>query len=80
MQLQERIILNSEMADLNSNFNSKKVFGIGAAENVTCITQWESQSDFYTGIRTRFARTAKTYSAYNTFHAKMLLVPNCFFF
>ena len=24
-------------------------FGIGAAGNVVCITQWESQRDFYTG-------------------------------
>ena len=37
-----------------------KSFGIGAAGNVAFITQWESQSDFYTGIRTRFSCSAKT--------------------
>ena len=65
MQLRERIILNLEMADARAIFNSccrNKSFGIGAAGNVACVAQWKSQSDFYTGIRTRFAFSAKTLS------------------
>ena len=51
MQLRERIILNSEMAEVNSNFNSAvgKSLGIRVGGNVVCIMQWESQGDFYTG-------------------------------
>ena len=37
-----------------------KSFGIGEAGNVAFITQLERQSDFYTGIRTRFSCSAKT--------------------
>ena len=41
MQLRERIILNSEMVEVNSNFNSAvdKSLGIGAGGNVVCIMQ-----------------------------------------
>ena len=41
MQLRERIILNSEMAEVNSNFNSAvgKSLGIRVGGNVVCIMQ-----------------------------------------
>ena len=42
MQLREKVIVNSEMADVNSNYNSAveaSLFGIGAAGNVACIMQ-----------------------------------------
>ena len=65
MQLRERSILNSEMGDARAIFNSAvetSLLELEWAGNVACVTQWESQSDFYTGIRTRFAFSAKTLS------------------
>ena len=83
-QLRERIILNSEMADLNSNFNSAVEASVLELERLgmTRVLRNEKVKAiyFYIGIRTKFARTAKTYSAYTTFHAKMLLVPKRLFF
>ena len=81
MQLRERSILNSEMADARgggrqSDFElccRNKFFVIGAAGNVACVAQWKSQSDFYTGIRTRFAFSAKTLSHF-------YLMPKCCLF
>ena len=54
IQLLERIILNSEMADVNSNFNSAVKASLLELERVGMSRvlhnhQWESQSDFYTG-------------------------------
>ena len=45
---------------LSLNFNSvlEESLGIGAAWNVACIAHSTSQSDFYTEIRRRFARSA----------------------
>ena len=63
MQLRERSILNSEMGDARAIFNSAVETCLSELEwagNVACVTQWESQGDFYTGIRTRFAFSAKT--------------------
>ena len=65
MQLRERIILNSEMADVNSNFNSAveasllelKRLGM-SKEKVKAISTLV--------IRTRFARSTKTYTAFTS--------------
>ena len=72
MQLRERIILNSEMADARAIFNSAVETSL-LAGNVACVTQWESQSDFYTGIRTRFSCSAKTLPHF-------YLMPKCCLF
>ena len=78
----ERVILNSEMADVNWNFNSAVEASLLELEQlgnyVTCITQWESQSDFYTGIRTRFAHSAKTYTTFTS--CQNAACSNTFFF
>ena len=54
---------------------SKQVFWNWSAGNVACITQWKSQSDFYTGIRTRFTCSAN----YKTLH-HFYLKPKCYLF
>ena len=64
------------MADAKTNFTlccRKKSFGIGADGNVACITQWESQSDSYTGISTRFTSSPKT------LHHFYLMLKCCLF-
>ena len=66
----------------NWNFNSAVEASLLELERlgnyVTCITQWESQSDFYTGIRTRFAHSAKTYTTFTS--CQNAACSNTFFF
>ena len=66
----------------NWNFNSAVEASLLELERlrnyVTCITQWESQSNFYTGIRTRFAHSAKTYTTFTS--CQNAACSNTFFF
>ena len=67
MQLRERIILNPEMVDVNSNFNS-------AVEASLLELEWLGMSHVLHNekvkaistlvIRTRFARGTKTYTTF----------------
>ena len=76
MQLWERGILNSEMADARAIFNYavETSLGIGAAGSVACYGMRKSiESDFHGGIRTRFACSATTLPHF-------YLRPNCCLF
>ena len=76
MQLRERIILNTEMMDINSNFDSAIEASLLELEQLgmSCVLHNEKVKAISTPIiRTRFARSTKTYT---TFY----LMPKCCLF
>ena len=67
MQLRERIIPNSEMADVNSNFNSAVEASLLELERLgmSRILRNEKVKAISTlVVRTRFARSTKTYTTF----------------
>ena len=69
MQLRETIILNSEMADVNSNFNSAVEASLLELERLgmSRVLRNEKVKAISTlVIRTRFARSTKTYTTFTS--------------
>ena len=80
MQLRERIILNSEMVDIYSNFNSAvkasllELVWLG----MSCVLRNEKVKAISTPvIRTTFARSTKTYTTFTS--CQNATCPNTFF-
>ena len=81
MQLPERIILNSEMVDINSNFNSAVEASLLELERLgmSCVLPNEKVKAISTPvIRTRFARSTKTYTTFTS--CQNAACSNTFFF
>ena len=81
MQLRERIILNSEMVDINSNFNSAVEASLLELERLgmSCVLRNEKVKAISTPvIRTRFARNTKTYTTFTS--CQNAACSNTFFF
>ena len=81
MQLRERIILNSEMADLNSNFNSAveaSVLELDRLGMSRVIHNEKVKAISTLVIRTRFARSTKTYTTFTL--CQNAACSNTFFF
>ena len=81
MQLRERIILNSEMADVNSNFNSAVEASLLELERLgmSRVLRNEKVKAISTlVIRTRFARSTKTYTTFTS--CQNAACSNTFFF
>ena len=69
MQLRERIILNSEIADVNSNFNSAVEASLLGLERLGMSRVLRKEKDKAIStlvIRTRFARSTKTYTTFTS--------------
>ena len=69
MQLRERIIPNSEMADVNSNFNSAVEASLLELERLgmSRVLRNEKLKAISTLVfRTRFARSTKTYTTFTS--------------
>ena len=81
MQLRERIIPNSEMADVNSNFNSAVAASLLELEQLgmSGVLRNEKVKAISTlVIRTRFARSTKTYTTFTS--CQNAACSNTFFF
>ena len=81
MQLRERIIPNSEMADVNSNFNSAVEASLLELERLgmSRVLGKEKVKAICTLVfRTRFARSTKTYTTFTT--CQNAACSNTFFF
>ena len=81
LQLRERIIPNSEMADVNSNFNSAVAASLLELEQLgmSGVLRNEKVKAISTlVIRTRFARSTKTYTTFTS--CQNAACSNTFFF
>ena len=81
MQLRERIILSSEMVDINSNFNSAVEASLLELERLgmSCVLRNQKVKAISTPvIRTRFARSTKTYTTFTS--CQNAACSNTFFF
>ena len=81
LQLRERIIPNSEMADVNSNFNSAVEASLLELEQLgmSRVLRNEKVKAISTlVIRTRFARSSKTYTTFTS--CQNAACSNTFFF
>ena len=83
MQLQERIIPNSEMADVNSNFNTCAAVEASLLElerlRMSRVLRNEKVKAISTLVfRTRFARCTKTYTTFTS--CQNAACSNTFFF
>ena len=81
MQLRERIIPNSKMADVNSNFNSAVETSLLELERLgmSRVLRKEKVKAISTlVIRTRFARSTKTYTTFTS--CQNAACSNTFFF
>ena len=81
MQLRERIILSSEMVDINSNFNSAVKASLLELERLgmSCVLRNQKVKAISTPvIRTRFARSTKTYTTFTS--CQNAACSNTFFF
>ena len=81
LQLRERIIPNSEMADVNSNFNSAVAASLLELEQLgmSGVLRNEKVKAISTlVIRTRFARSTKTYTTFTS--CQNAACYNTFFF
>ena len=81
MQLRKRIILNSEMADVNSNFNSAVEASLLELERLgmSRVLGKEKVKAISTLVfRTRFARSTKTYTTFTS--CQNAACSNTFFF
>ena len=81
MQLRERIIQNSGMADVNSNFNSTVEASLLELERLgmSCVLRNEKVKVISTlVITTRFVRSTKTYTTFTS--CQNAACSNLFFF
>ena len=81
LQLRERIIPNSEMADVNSNFNSAVAASLLELEQLgmSGVLRNDKVKAISTlVIRTRFARSTKTYTTFTS--CQNAACYNTFFF
>ena len=81
MQLRERIIPNSEMADVNSNFNSAVEASLLELERLgmsRVLRNEKVKAISSLVIRTRFARSTKTYTTFTS--CQNAACSNTFFF